>query len=141
MVQRYNPRNAGLVSTFKLKILVQAKIWGFPKKWCYQYPTTIGLILRMSILGCEMGVPPSKETPIWFPNLVYRIKEDKQLLRGIPDCTHQMKKKRSNHVVSFKSCSFSGVFVIFPFTHSFQFDIFHLHHTHFKNQTKHTPPK
>ena len=33
---------------------------GFLKWW---YPTTIGFSTKMTILGCEMGVPPFKETP------------------------------------------------------------------------------
>ena len=41
---------------------------GFVKWWVY--PTTmVVFLLKMIILGCEMGVPPSKETPIWLEAL------------------------------------------------------------------------
>ena len=41
-----------------------AKTWGFPKM---VVPNSHGVfLLNMIILGCEMGVPPFKETPIWW---------------------------------------------------------------------------
>ena len=44
---------------------VSKKMVGFPNKPIQQ---THGLfLLKMMILGCEMGVPPLKETPIYLP--------------------------------------------------------------------------
>ena len=49
-----------------IRIAMMSLIWrllcgGLLKWW---YPTTMVFLLKMFILGCEMGVPPFKETPM-----------------------------------------------------------------------------
>ena len=39
-------------------------IWGWTLKWWVSPTKTWFFLLKMIILGCEMGVPPFKETPI-----------------------------------------------------------------------------
>ena len=46
------------------------QIYGSFLKWGYQ-TTMVFFLLQMIILGCEMGVPPFKETLICFPNTIY----------------------------------------------------------------------
>jgi len=35
-------------------------------KWCYPTNPWVFFLLKMSLLGCEMGIPPFKETHIWL---------------------------------------------------------------------------
>ena len=42
-------------------------LYGGVLKW-WVFPTTMGFPIKNDHLGCEMGVPPFKETPIYLEN-------------------------------------------------------------------------
>ena len=45
-------------------IIIPSPTWGWTLKW-WVSPTPMGFPTKKVILGCEMGVPPFKETPTW----------------------------------------------------------------------------
>ena len=58
-------------------------IGGFLKWWVKPQQTHGVYLPKMIILGCEMGVPSFKETPILTPKIPPRQNQQKDLLSGV----------------------------------------------------------